>query len=97
VHAVELYAIIQALDLAAGLWTAFVIEGATKFIGLAFFFIPGQIGASEGAHTVIFDVLGLPAVAGFTVPFVRRIRSALVAGAGLAAMSVLMRGRQETR
>jgi hypothetical protein len=51
VHAVELYAIIQALDLAAGLWTAFVIEGATKFIGLAFFFIPGQIGASEGASS----------------------------------------------
>ena len=97
VHAVELYAIVRALDLAAGLWTAFVIEGATKFVGLAFFFIPAQIGASEGAHTMIFDVLGLPAVAGFTVPFVRRIRSALVAGVGLAAMSVLTKRERQSR
>jgi hypothetical protein len=89
VHAIELFAILYALDLAVGVGIAFLIEGATKFVGLMFFFIPGQIGASEGAHAVIFDVLDLPAVAGFTVPLVRRIRSLLVAAVGLAAMSML--------
>jgi hypothetical protein len=93
VHAIELYAILRALALPAGVWTAFLIEGATKFIGLAFFFIPGQIGASEGAHTAIFDVLGFPAAAGFSVPLIRRIRSAIVAGIGLTVLSTLMKQR----
>jgi hypothetical protein len=88
-HIFELYLILRALELEAGAGTAVLIEGATKFIGLAFFFIPGQVGASEGAHTIIFEVIGLPAVAGFTVPFVRRIRSVVVAAAGLLGMSLL--------
>jgi hypothetical protein len=92
-HIVELYLIVRALELGAGFGTATLIEGATKFIGLAFFFIPGQVGASEGAHTIVFDVIGLPAVAGFTVPFTRRIRGVVVAGIGLAAISLLTRSR----
>jgi hypothetical protein len=90
-HVLELLAILRALSLPARFVTAFLIEGATKFVGLAFFFIPGQIGASEGAHTLVFEVVGLPAVAGFTVPFVRRIRSAGVAGLGLLALSLMTR------
>jgi hypothetical protein len=92
-HIFELYLILRALELGAGIWTAALIEGAAKFIGLAFFFIPGQLGASEGAHTIIFEAVGLPAVAGFTIPFVRRIRSVVVAAAGLASMSMLTRAR----
>lgn len=90
-HVLELYAILRALDLAASIGRAFLIEGATKFVGLTFFFVPGQIGASEGAHALVFELVGLPAVAGFTVPFVRRIRGAAVAGLGLLAMSLLLR------
>lgn len=92
-HIVELYLIVRALELGAGFGTAALIEGAAKFVGLAFFFIPGQVGASEGTHTIIFEVVGLPAVAGFTVPFVRRIRSIVVAGLGLLGMSLLTRRR----
>lgn len=90
-HIFELFLILRALELGAGIGTAALIEGAAKFIGLAFFFIPGQVGASEGAHTIIFEAVGLSAVAGFTVPFVRRIRSIVVAAAGLTSMSVLSR------
>jgi hypothetical protein len=90
-HIFELFLILRALELGAGIGTAALIEGAAKFIGLAFFFIPGQVGASEGAHTIIFEAVGLSAVAGFTIPFVRRIRSIVVAAAGLASMSVLSR------
>ena len=92
-HIIELYLIVRALELGAGLGAATLIEGAAKFIGLAFFFIPGQVGASEGAHTLIFEAIGLPAVAGFTVPFVRRIRSIVVAAAGLLGISLLTRVR----
>lgn len=91
VHIVELYVIVRALDLGAGFGMATLIEGATKFIGLAFFFIPGQVGASEGAHAIIFEAVGLPAAAGFTVPFVRRIRSVVVAALGLIGLSLLTR------
>ena len=95
-HILELYLILRALELGAGFGTAALIEGAAKFIGIAFFFIPGQVGASEGAHTIIFEVVGLPAVAGFTVPFVRRIRGIVVAALGLLAMSLLTRQRPGT-
>jgi hypothetical protein len=91
VHILELYLILRALELGAGIGTAVLVEGAAKFIGMAFFFIPGQVGASEGAHTIIFEVLGLPGVAGFAVPFVRRIRGVAVAALGLLGMSVLTR------
>lgn len=90
-HILELFLILEALALAAGLGTAILIEGAAKFISLAFFFIPGQVGASEGAHTIIFEVVGLPVVAGFTVPFVRRIRGVVVAALGLLGISLLTR------
>jgi hypothetical protein len=93
VHIVELYVILRALELGAGAGMAAIIEGATKFIGLAFFFIPGQVGASEGAHAIIFEAVGLSATAGFTVPFVRRIRSVAVAALGLFGLSWLTRGR----
>jgi len=39
----------------------------------------------------IFEIIGLPAVAGFTVRFVRRMRSIVVAGVGLPGISVLTR------
>lgn len=92
-HIVELFLILVALELGAHFGTAILIEGAAKFISLTFFFIPGQVGASEGAYTIIFEAVGLPAVAGFTVPFVRRIRSIVVAALGLLGMSLLTRSR----
>lgn len=61
-----------------------LIEGATKFVGLAFFFIPGQVGATEGTYAFIFKTVGLPASAGFALAVARRLRSLLVAGVGLA-------------
>jgi len=44
-----------------------LIEGATKFIGLAFFFIPGRMGAAEGTYALIFKTVGLSASAGFAL------------------------------
>jgi hypothetical protein len=90
-HIVELFLILDALAIAAGIGTAVLIEGAAKFISLAFFFVPGQLGASEGIHALIFEAVGLPVVAGFTVPFVRRIRGVLVAALGLVGMTLLTR------
>jgi Lysylphosphatidylglycerol synthase TM region len=70
----------------------FVIESASKFVGLAFFFIPGQIGAAEGTYAVIFEAIGLTASAGFSLALARRLRTLMVAGAGFMYL-VHERGR----
>ena len=83
----ELLVLLVALDTSPGLLLVMLIEGATKFITAGFFFVPGQVGVAEGAYVLLFGAFGLPAAAGFTVSFVRRIRSLITAGVGMAAMS----------
>jgi len=68
-----------------------VLESAGKFTTLAFFFVPGQLGAMEGVNAVLFETLGYAAAAGVGVALARRIRSVLAAGAGLAALAWLTR------
>ena len=85
---IEAWWILRALKVDAGLFTAALLEAATKFISLAFFFVPGQIGAAEGTYVVAFDALGLAPAAGFAFAFVRRLRTLAGAGAGLLALSL---------
>jgi hypothetical protein len=95
---VELWWILRMSDVAVGFERAFLLESASKFTGLAFFFIPGQIGASEGVNIVLFRAFGLSGVAGVGVALARRIRSALAAVAGLAALTLIMpRSRTDLR
>jgi hypothetical protein len=89
----ELAWILRALDIAAPAIYPLAIEAATKFITVVFFFMPLQVGTAEGSYAVIFDALGLPAAAGFSLAFFRRLRSLLIASAGLAAMNSLTRER----
>lgn len=84
----EAWWILRALKVDAGLLTAALLEAATKFTSLAFFFIPGQVGAAEGTYAVACDALGLAPAAGFAFAFVRRLRTLAVAGAGLIALSL---------
>jgi hypothetical protein len=66
-----------------------LIEAATKSIPLVFFFIPWQVGAAEGAYTLVIDSLGYVAAAGFAVSIVRRLRSLFLAGLGLISTWLL--------
>lgn len=61
----------------------FLLEAVTKFIAMAFFFVPGHVGAAEGIYALAFQQVGMSAAAGFTLAFIRRLRSLLTAGAGL--------------
>ena len=88
----ELFVFLRAAGGPSSAFQAFVIEGATKFVGMAFFFIPGQVGASEGAYALVFRAMGLAASAGFALAVARRLRSFLVAAVGLA-LAPLWRGR----
>lgn len=88
---VELFWLLKALDLAATRLFAFLIEASIKVIGIAFLFIPLQVGVAEGTYSLIFNVMGLSPAAGFALAFVRRIRSLVVASVGLATLALLTR------
>jgi hypothetical protein len=90
----ELFWLLYALDVAAPRSYPFVIEASTKVIGIAFLFVPLQVGVSEGAYVLVFEILGLSAAAGFALAFLRRMRSVVVAGVGLATLALLTRDRR---
>jgi hypothetical protein len=84
--ACEIWIVIRALGFAVSPADPFIVEGAVKFISVAFFFVPGQVGASEGVYTLLFSAIGLPGAAGLTMALVRRVRGLIVAGIGLMAI-----------
>jgi hypothetical protein len=90
----ELFAFLHALNLDVSLSETFMIEGSIKFIGLAFAFVPLQVGVAEGAYAALFEAIALPPAAGFTLAFARRIRTIAVASVGLPTLMRLMRDRR---
>jgi hypothetical protein len=90
----ELYWLLRLFEVAAPAWTSFLAEGSTKVIIIAFPFIPLQVGVGEGAYALTFSAMGLPPVVGFSLAFLRRLRSLVIAGVGLAILAVLTRRRQ---
>lgn len=81
----ELFLILTFLNLQFPLSYPFLIEAAAKLIGVAFFFVPLQLGAAEGCFTFLFESFGLLSAAGFTFSVVRRVRSLVISGFGLLA------------
>ena len=94
----ELYILLTASGQSFRLIDPLLIEASTKYLSAAFFFLPGQVGASEGLYVAVFDAIGLPASAGFGLALARRVRTLLVAGIGLAFLSFHKgRGRGDER
>jgi len=80
----ELFLLLRTTGKPFSVLDPLLIEAATKFVGMAFFFIPGQVGAAEGTYALIFKTVCLSASAGFALALARRLRSILVDGVGLA-------------
>ena len=74
---------LRAMGFVIPLHYPFIIEGGVKFISVAFFFVPTQVGVSEGTYAVILDSLGLAAAAGVSLALIRRLRTLAVAAVGL--------------
>jgi len=66
-------------------------------VGIAFLFVPMQLGVSEAAYALIFDAMGLSAASGFAVAFLRRALALVLAGVGLATLAVLTPASQRAR
>jgi hypothetical protein len=89
----EIWILLARLGFERSVSSLLIVEGGVKFIGVAFAFVPGQVGASEVAYQVLAGAIGLPAAAGLTLALVRRMRSLLAAAAGVAALAVVSRDR----
>jgi hypothetical protein len=92
----ELFSLMRALDLMTPVLYPLAIEASVKVIGIAFLFIPLQLGVSQGAYALVFDVMGLSAASGFALAFLRRVRTVTIAGIGLTTLAVLTRHRQRS-
>ena len=86
---IEVWMLIAALGFSSSYGQSLVIEGGVKFVGIAFAFIPGQFGASEGAYALVARVVGLTAAVGVSVALARRLRSLLVAIVGITVLARL--------
>jgi hypothetical protein len=84
---VEVYWIVNSSGVVLRMFKAFLIEAATKFVSLGFFFVPMQIGVAEKTYSVIFSTLGLPVTIAVAVSLIRRIRTIIVSVAGLMALT----------
>jgi hypothetical protein len=85
----EIVVALDAMGLALPVLQAGVIEGALKFVSVVFFFIPAQVGASEGTSALLFDTLGIGAAVGVSFALIRRLRTLAVAAVGFVVLSVL--------
>ena len=83
----EIWIVVAALGFRLPWRDPLIIEGGVKFIAVAFSFIPGQFGASEGVYALLFGAIGLPTAAGLTLALVRRVRGVLVAAAGVITLA----------
>jgi hypothetical protein len=88
---IELYWIVNSSGVSLRMFQAFLIEAATKFVALGFFFVPMQVGVAEKTYAIVFSTLGLPLAAAVAMSFVRRIRTIVVSVIGLMALARMTR------
>jgi glycosyltransferase 2 family protein len=89
----EVYLILWLLGLPISLTTAVIIEAFSSAIKAAGFLIPGAIGVEEGGNVAVFLAVGLTAEVALSFSVIRRIRELAVVVVGLAALTVVRRGR----
>jgi glycosyltransferase 2 family protein len=81
--ALEAWLFLRVLQIPASLTTALVIETLGSAVRFATFFVPGSLGALEGANTAAFAALGLGAPAGLAFSLLRRLRQVVWIGLGV--------------
>jgi hypothetical protein len=94
---VEVWIVLRGLGFSPSLTDALIVEGGAKFVGIAFAFVPGQLGALEGVSALLAGAIGLPLAAGLSLALVRRVRGLLVAAAGVVALTGFRTRRSTSR
>jgi len=83
----ELYWIVKSAGVSFGMFEAFLIEAATKFLAVAFFFVPMQVGVAEKTYGILFGIFNLSLAIGVGAALVRRVRTVV---ASLTGFLILM-------
>jgi uncharacterized protein (TIRG00374 family) len=90
--ALETWLFLQVLQIPASLTVALVIETLGSAVRFATFFVPGSLGALEGANTAAFAALGFGPQAGLAFSLLRRLRQVVWIALGLLVL-LLARAR----
>jgi hypothetical protein len=79
----ETYWALISMGLVISFLWASLAEILTKIANVAF------VGVTEGAYVFLFNTLGLPAAAGFTLSLIKRLRSFVLAFVGLGSLAII--------
>ena len=90
--ALETWLFLKVLQTPASLSTALVIETLGSAVRFATFFVPGSLGALEGANTAAFAALGFGPQAGLAFSLLKRLRQAVWIALGVLVL-LLARAR----
>jgi len=88
----KVYVIFRALNLSTSPAKVLFISVFVVIVNTAFFLIPGQLGAAEGANLLAATAVGYPATVGLSLGLVRRARKVVYA---LATVVLILIGRQK--
>lgn len=83
VNIFEVYIILYFLNVKLNFLIAYIVEAVAKVVNVLFFFVPGQIGVTEGSNAFLFKVLGLGISAGIALSLIEKIRVFFWIGYGL--------------
>ena len=89
VGSLEIYLVLNFLDIPVTLLTAVVLESFGAAVKFASFMVPGSLGALEGGNVAIFAAFGLGGVVGLSYTLVRRLREGTWVLIGLGALALL--------
>ncbi|MEW6129952.1 MAG: lysylphosphatidylglycerol synthase transmembrane domain-containing protein [Acidobacteriota bacterium] len=89
VNVVEVYLILQFMELPATVLASFAIETITKLINFVFFFVPTRAGVYESGNAYVLGLLGMTAGAGVALAIIRKIRAFVWVGYGLAIIGLM--------
>ncbi len=82
----EVAIILRGLNVDVTLLQTFFVEAMTKGMNGLFFFVPAQVGVSEGSHAALLHYLKMGSAVGLTLGVARRIRSLFWAALGVAML-----------
>ena len=89
VGSLEIYLVLNFLDIPVTLLTAVVIESFGAAVKFASFMVPGSLGALEGGNVAIFAAFGLGGALGLSYTLIRRLREGTWVLLGLGALALL--------
>jgi hypothetical protein len=89
----EAYVILRVTAGHATVFAAYLIESVNRVVNAVFPFLPLRVGVDEGGAALVFRALGYTAAAGVSLAVIRKIRSIVWIGVGLACMARYAVGR----